>query len=25
VYTIDDVKLRVSVTRVRHRSEVYEG
>jgi mRNA interferase RelE/StbE len=25
VYTVDDVKLRVSVTRVRHRSEVYEG
>ncbi len=25
VYTIDDAKLRVSVTRVRHRSEVYEG
>jgi mRNA-degrading endonuclease RelE of RelBE toxin-antitoxin system len=25
VYTIDDVKLRVSVTRIRHRSEVYEG
>ena len=25
VYTIDDVKLRVSVTRVRHRGEVYEG
>ena len=25
VYTIDDVKLRVSVTRVRHRSEMYEG
>lgn len=23
VYTIDDAKLRVSVTRVRHRSEVY--
>ena len=23
VYTIDDVKLRVSVTRVRHRGEVY--
>jgi mRNA interferase RelE/StbE len=25
VYTIDDAKLRVSVTRIRHRSEVYEG
>ena len=25
VYTIDDVRLRVSVTRIRHRSEVYEG
>jgi mRNA interferase RelE/StbE len=25
VYIVDDVKLRVSVTRVRHRSEVYEG
>ena len=25
VYTIDDVKLKVSVTRIRHRSEVYEG
>ncbi len=25
VYTIEDAKLRVSVTRVRHRSEVYEG
>ena len=25
VYTVDDMKLRVSVTRVRHRSEVYEG
>jgi mRNA interferase RelE/StbE len=25
VYTIDDAKRRVSVTRVRHRSEVYEG
>lgn len=25
VYVVDDVKLRVSVTRVRHRSEVYEG
>lgn len=25
VYTVDDVKLRVSVTRIRHRSEVYEG
>ncbi|MGD0649129.1 MAG: type II toxin-antitoxin system RelE/ParE family toxin [Acidobacteriaceae bacterium] len=25
VYTIDDVKLRVSVTRVRHRGDVYEG
>jgi mRNA interferase RelE/StbE len=24
VYTIDDAKLRVSVTRIRHRSEVYE-
>ena len=25
VYAIDDAKLRVSVTRIRHRSEVYEG
>ncbi len=25
VYTIDDSKLRVSVTRIRHRSEVYEA
>jgi len=25
VYTIDDATMRVSVTRVRHRSEVYEG
>jgi mRNA interferase RelE/StbE len=25
VYLIDEVKLRVSVTRIRHRSEVYEG
>jgi mRNA interferase RelE/StbE len=25
VYTIYDVKLRVSVTRIRHPSEVYEG
>ena len=25
VYTIDDVKLRVSGARVRHRSEIYEG
>lgn len=25
VYTVDDLKLRVSVTRVRHRSHVYEG
>jgi mRNA interferase RelE/StbE len=25
VYAIDDVKVRVSVTRIRHRSEVYEG
>ena len=25
VYTVDDVKLRVSVTRIRHRGEVYEG
>jgi mRNA interferase RelE/StbE len=25
VYTIDDAKLRVSVTRIRHRSEVYDG
>ncbi|MGP8260389.1 MAG: type II toxin-antitoxin system RelE family toxin [Acidobacteriaceae bacterium] len=25
VYTIDDAKLGVSVTRIRHRSEVYEG
>lgn len=25
VHTIDDAKLRVSVTRIRHRSEVYEG
>jgi len=24
VYTVDDAKLRVSVTRVRHRSDVYE-
>ena len=24
VYTIDDAKLRVDVTRIRHRSEVYE-
>ncbi len=24
VYTIDDAKLRVEVTRIRHRSEVYE-
>jgi mRNA interferase RelE/StbE len=24
VYTIDDAKFRVSVTRIRHRSEVYE-
>jgi len=24
VYVIDDAKLRVSVTRIRHRSEVYE-
>ena len=25
VYTIDDANLMVSVTRIRHRSEVYEG
>jgi mRNA interferase RelE/StbE len=25
VYTIDDAKLRVSVTRIRNRSDVYEG
>ena len=25
VYVVDDVKLRVSVTRIRHRGEVYEG
>jgi len=25
VYTVDDAKLKVSVTRIRHRSEVYEG
>jgi mRNA interferase RelE/StbE len=25
VYTVDDAKLRVSVTRIRHRSEVYDG
>ena len=25
VYAVDDVKLRVSVTRIRHRSEVCEG
>jgi len=25
VYTIDDAKLRVSGTRIRHRSEVYDG
>ena len=25
VYTVDDAKLRVSVTRIRHRGEVYEG
>ncbi len=25
VYVIDDAKLRVSVTRVRHRREVFEG
>lgn len=25
VYTIDDAKLRVSITRIRHRSEVYDG
>jgi mRNA interferase RelE/StbE len=25
VYTIDDEKLVVSVTRIRHRSEVYDG
>jgi mRNA interferase RelE/StbE len=25
VYTIDDAKLRVSLTRIRHRSEVNEG
>lgn len=25
VYTIDDAKLRVSVTRIRNRSEVYDG
>jgi mRNA interferase RelE/StbE len=25
VYTIDDEKLMVSVTRIRHRSEVYDG
>jgi mRNA interferase RelE/StbE len=25
VYTIDDDKLRVSVTMIRHRSEVYDG
>lgn len=25
VYTVEDVKLRVSVTRIRHRSEVYGG
>jgi mRNA interferase RelE/StbE len=25
VYTIDDAKLRLSVTRIRHRSEVYQG
>jgi mRNA interferase RelE/StbE len=24
VYTIDDAKLQVEVTRIRHRSEVYE-
>lgn len=24
IYTIDDTKLRVEVTRIRHRSEVYE-
>jgi mRNA interferase RelE/StbE len=24
VYTVDDVKRRVSITRIRHRSEVYE-
>ncbi|MDE3105008.1 MAG: type II toxin-antitoxin system RelE/ParE family toxin [Acidobacteriota bacterium] len=25
VYVVDDAKLRVSVTRIRHRSEVYEA
>ena len=25
VYTVDDVKRRVSVTRIRHRSEAYEN
>jgi len=25
VYTVDDAKLLVSVTRIRHRGEVYEG
>jgi mRNA interferase RelE/StbE len=25
VYSVDDEKLLVSVTRIRHRSEVYEG
>jgi mRNA interferase RelE/StbE len=25
VYTIDDAKLRVSVTRIRHRSDAYEN
>ena len=25
VYTIDDARLRVSVTRIRNRSEVYQG
>lgn len=25
VYTIDDADLRISITRIRHRSEVYDG
>jgi mRNA interferase RelE/StbE len=25
IYVIDDSKLRVSITRIRHRSEVYDG
>jgi mRNA interferase RelE/StbE len=25
VYTIDDAKLRISITRIRHRSEIYDG